>query len=512
MSEFRNFLLSNTKRIRESNLDVLEKGTALVDAWQSELLYLYGVLKVGIIFARLHGLTPIAYPSERCSRRNMAIIKSLFRCRVRSTWMFSSITARHGIGIAWRVLKLRRKEDIVEIDVDGAKIGPYIYDACYRPLQAAISWRQRLKIAYLLIWHVVDREVIVKYNVRMVLIGDPAYRTGMLFELCRARQIPCVNAINIDECQMHKCFTRESMAEHYRCVSEYALSRLKDVPAVEKNVDQYFSARIMGAIRQHDVIRAFAADKKRYSKGAIFEQYNLKEGLPLVFVMAHVLTDAPHAYSPTLYIDYEEWVLSTVVALSKNKRVNFLIKEHPSVELYNEKGILRDLLSKVGLQSHLVAADMHTESVIRCADSIITCGGTIGIEASVNGIPTVLAGTPPYSGRLFTVEPQKTVDYEQLLFDGIENLSRLSEEQISEAKRVAYVMFQVLDNSDPSLEFGQVPFRRGERFNEEQFFRNVIEGNAIPLEEQCIYKKLREFDASADTLILNTERLRNKEA
>ena len=68
-------------------------------------------------------------------------------------------------------------------------------------------------------------------------------------------------------------------------------------------------------------------------------------------------------------------------------------------------------------------------------------------------------------------------------------------------------MFELFDNDAPTLEFGRVPFVRGQRFDEEQFFRNVVEESQTPLREQKLYKRLREFHASDDPSILNYGKL-----
>jgi len=68
-------------------------------------------------------------------------------------------------------------------------------------------------------------------------------------------------------------------------------------------------------------------------------------------------------------------------------------------------------------------------------------------------------------------------------------------------------MFELFDNDAPTLEFGRIPFERGQRFNYEQFFRNVVEESKTPLREQKVYKRLREFHASDDLSILNYGKL-----
>lgn len=509
MSLFKDYLNANARSIREVVPKGTDSGIALIDAMQPEIFYLHGILKTGAIFADLDGLAPVAYPSERANRKRCQIVHSLCSNVVPVRRLFLRVLLVHGFAVLKRTLQLRNRRDILAIEIDGCKIGPFIYDAVYRPLVEGVTIGQRIKVAYFLLCHYLDRVVIDAYPVKLALVSDPAGRTGMFFALCRTRGIRTINAINIDVLQMQKYFSPHGPDLHYRDVPESAVALLEGDPSIGRKIDAYFTARFQGAIPQHDVVRAFAGHKVIRNRAELCTDYGLNRDLPLVFVMAHVLTDAPHAYAPTLYQDYEEWVLRTVLALARNPHVNFLVKEHPSVELYGESGILRRMLEKIGWQGRLLRSNVHTVSVLSAADAVVTCGGTIGIEASSSGIPVVLAARPPYAGKGFTSEPSTVEEYEDLLARRIGELERLTAAQVLRAKQVAYVMFELFDNNAPKLEFGGVPFARGQRFNEEKFYRNVVEESRTPLRGQKLYQRLHEFHSSDDPSILNYGKLQS---
>lgn len=482
--------------------------TALIDATPGEIHYLHGLLKTGIIFAALRGLTPVAYPSVRATRKQILVARSFCQRVAAVRFHFlKTVLLRLPIVVA-RVLRLKNKRDVLRIEIGGCRIGPYIYDACYRPLADNLTVKQRVQIAYLLFCHYMDRAVIDAYRVDLVLIGDPAYRTGMIFELCRARGIRCINAINVDILQMHKYFAPGEFDKHYRDVPDSAVKLVERSPLFEQKTDEYIDRRFTGSIQQHDVVRAFGSHKVLSSKAELCKEHGLSLDIPLVFVMAHVLSDAPHAYPRMLFQDYEEWLIRTVLALAKNKQVSFLVKEHPSAELYGEVGIVGQILDAVGLRRRLLGEDVHTLSVIANGGAIVTCGGTIGIEASVRGLPVVLAAKPPYAGKGFTVEPDSVAEYESLLATRIQHLGRLTEEQVQQAKQVAYVMFELFDNHAQSLELGRVPFVRGQRYDEESHYRNVIEEARVPLREQRLYQILERFHQSDDSSVINYDKLR----
>jgi hypothetical protein len=167
------------------------------------------------------------------------------------------------------------------------------------------------------------------------------------------------------------------------------------------------------------------------------------------------------------------------------------------------------MLEKIGWQGRLLPSNLHTGSVLSAADAVVTCGGTIGIEASSSGIPVVLAARPPYAGKGFTSEPSTAEEYEDLLARRIEELERLTAAQVLRAKQVAYVLFELFDNDAPTLEFGRVPYVRGQRFDEEQFYLNIVEESRTPLRKQKLYKRLQEYYLSDDPSILNFGKLQS---
>jgi len=509
MSLFKDYLDANVRSIRAPVPDRNDRGIALIDAMQGEIFYLHGILKTGAIFADLEGLAPVAYPSERTTRKQRLIVKSLCGSVVPVRRLFLRALLVHFFAVLKRTLELRSRRDILAIEIDGCKIGPYIYDAAYRPLLENVTVRQRIKVAYYLVCHYLDRMVIEAFPPQLALVSDPAGRTGMFFALCRTRGIRTINAINIDVLQMQKYFSPHGPDPHYRDVPESAVALLEGDPSIGRKIDEYFTARFQGAIPQHDVVRAFAGHKLILSKAQLCADYALDPELPLVFVMAHVLSDAPHAHAPTLYRDYEEWIVRTVLALARNSHVNFLIKEHPSVDLYGESGVLEQILEKIGWRGRLLRSNVHTGSVLAAADAVVTCGGTIGMEASSSGIPVVLAAAPPYAGKGFTREPPTIEAYEDLLAQRIGELERLTAAQVLRARQVAYVLFELFDNDAPTLEFGGVPFVRGQRFNEERFYLNIVEQSRTPLRRQRLYTRLQEYHSSDDPSILNYGKLQS---
>jgi hypothetical protein len=506
MSDFSRFLAAN-RDLRRQLTTGEPAGLAVIEAHQSHVFYLYSVLKIGAIFAHLQGLRPVLYPPIRCGRKQHRIVASLASDVVASRLLFALCALQKLPWILRTLATLRTRRDVVSLSVDGIPIGPYVFDAIYRPGMRAISLKQRIHLFYLLVCHWMDRRVIDCPEVKLVVIGDPGHRTGMLFALCRTRGIKCINAINPDIFQMHKYYTPGEFSRQFRDVPDDLIATLEKRSDIPERVDRYLAKRFQGAVVQHDVLRAYASHKLTRSHDELVADYSLDPALPIVFVMAHVFSDMPHTYAGMLYTDYEEWLQQTVLALARNQRISFLVKEHPTADLYAESGKVSQLLDAIGQSHRLLQSNVHTQTVLSNATAIVTCGGTIGIEASVRGIPAVLAARPPYSGKGFTREHDTIGDYEGYLASGIEHAAPLSDPQIRRAKNVAYAMFELFDNDGRSMETGGVPNIWGKPYNEEAFYRGVAAEAAVPVAEQRIYAAIKRFENSPDTSMINHHKL-----
>lgn len=507
MSTFKEFLKANRALKYDLSTPTEKQGIALIDAHQAHVFYLYSIIKIGAIFAHLNQLRPVLYPSIRFGNKQRAIINSLSRELIKSRLTFLRCALPKLPTTLLLASRLKTKQEVVDIQINDVKIGPYIFDSIYQPMMRGIGFKQRIKIIYLVLCHWMDRQLIDRSDVKLVIIGESGYRTGMLFELCRARRIKCIHAINADIFQMHKYYSVNEFGCHYRDVPESLLSLLEQREDVPGRVDSYLTKRFKGAVTQHDAIRAYSSQKLTRSKAELVEDYGLDPTLPLVFVMAHVFSDAPHAYPKMLYTDYEEWLKETVKALAQNKHINFLIKEHPTADLFFEAGIMGRILDSLGQRNRLLKSNVHTQTVHSNASAILTCGGTIGIEASVRGIPVFLAARPPYSGKGFTHEYDTIADYEGHLVAGIEHAAPLTEPQVRRAKNVAYAMFELFDNDGRSIETGGVPNVWGTPFDEEAFYRGVVAESAVPIVEQRIYAAIKRFENAPDTSMINHNKL-----
>ena len=181
------------------------------------------------------------------------------------------------------------------------------------------------------------------------------------------------------------------------------IARIKDKNGAIIKSKSYLKSRFAGEIEQHDVLNAFQK-KKVLSVNEFKQKYGLSNTKKVVAISPHIFCDAPHSLPGTLFKDYYEWFVETCRILARNKHISVIVKEHPSAHLYREKGKLDEIIDREHLSVIRISSDENQSTLLKAADIMVTCGGTVGLEFACIGKPVILAAKPPYSGLGFTIE------------------------------------------------------------------------------------------------------------
>jgi capsule polysaccharide export protein KpsC/LpsZ len=214
--------------------------------------------------------------------------------------------------------------------------------------------------------------------------------------------------------------------------------------------ENHLNSRFNNQLNQIDVNLAYG-DKIVYSRSTLADYFQLREEKKNVFIVAHVFKDSPHISESMLFNDYYDWLEKTLIYLNRfSDKYNCFVKAHPSAELYGEKDLIKKML--VGHQIdniYLLNDDFNPKSFLTCADVIITCQGTVGMEYSCFGIPIVTAGEALYSNFGFTYDSKSRESYFDKL-SHLEFLPMLNNEQIEFAKYV-YALYNESITSENKL-------------------------------------------------------------
>lgn len=293
-----------------------------------------------------------------------------------------------------------------------------------------------------------------KYNIKYYVTTHTQYISyGLLPRYLKLQGIPVIETTDIMLFLYLNSNERNLLKLHdyyNKAIRQNFLDVYNDDVLIEQAKNELFS-RFKGAFEQIDVKLAFH-DKKIYSSDELRAELGIVNDYPIVFVLAHIFKDAPCGLSNfQIYPDYFQWLEATIKICSGLTAVNWVIKEHPSVDAYQERGEVAKLLKKYKTEQNtlfLCPDDLSTAS-IALAKAVVTAQGTAGMEFSCLGIPVVIASAPFYSGFGFTVEPKTESEYEQVL-SNIAQIQPLTEDQQRSALAV-YKSYNMLQNKDVSL-------------------------------------------------------------
>ena len=131
--------------------------------------------------------------------------------------------------------------------------------------------------------------------------------------------------------------------------------------------------------------------------------------------------------------------------MKKSNDTLWLVKPHPTSQFYPGSNIANDYLNSLNYD-HIVKCPnyLSNETIIKIADIIVTCRGTIGLEAGIFGKKIVLGGEAYYSDLKTSLKPKNNHDYRNYLLNNKINF-KLSEKQKKLCKIAFY--YQIFKNS-----------------------------------------------------------------
>jgi|GEM_PF-4063176 len=191
-------------------------------------------------------------------------------------------------------------------------------------------------------------------------------------------------------------------------ISKTILHRLL-AEANSEEVYDLLKSRFEGDINDLDVFYAYKT-KDSYSVEKIYADLELSSDQPIACIMAHAFSDVPHCDTSMIYDDYYLWLVRTFELTNHISTVQWLVKPHPTAELYGEKGVVEELVEKFE-HLKLVPSDIKTNDVLEVADTVISVRGTVGMEAVYYNIRPILAGHSEYGGVGISIDCHSEQEY-----------------------------------------------------------------------------------------------------
>lgn len=307
---------------------------------------------------------------------------------------------------------------------------------------------------------------VLKQRVRCAFSADSAYRYGFIAKTAQQLGIPVLTNINMNGLFMNIYSPKTLAGPQGRIITESdCIAVHRNFPSWKQDIQQYFNKRFAGEIVQHDVLNAYRKDAEtrvQHEKATSVSDVN---GRVLVTLFAHVFRDAPRNIPGTLFGDFHSWFVESVKVLAENPMVLLYIREHPSAHLYGEEGLVGQILQEMGLADRVrLWGDENTDTVLSLTEVVLTCSGTVGLEAAYLAKPVIIASKCGYSGLGLCYEFE-TQDYYRTFLSGISGpLLPPSSYDNDRAAIVAYINFMIFDNRDRYPDFPLPPFVRGVSF------------------------------------------------
>lgn len=351
-------------------------------------------------------------------------------------FLFASILA------ARRFLSVRVPKHLLDIHLGGIKIGDLIYDEVLRstkqPTISTIDWTVYKVMARSWFYYYQYHLFFSMGSYRFYIATHTAYPEYGL--LCRVALQHGVTVIETSDIQMSKYYSigEKDLPTYHQGINAEIRAALESekqsLAEREARALESLRRRLDSEIMQIDAQKAYSG--KSYTPQELHAALNIPADHRIGFVVAHIFCDSPHLSSSMLHADYYRWLESTIECCGGAEGISWVVKPHPSCAMYGEKGKVEALVIDSGAANiHICPKDLNTSSLRTCADVLLTVHGTAGLEYACFGIPTILAGTPFYSGFGFTQEPKTSEEY-AVAVRRASSMERLSEQQISKALQV----------------------------------------------------------------------------
>jgi hypothetical protein len=356
---------------------------------------------------------------------------------------------------AFPILRMRNPQRILEIHHGGIKAGDLIYDEILRktkkPTIKYIGWDVFIVVVRSWYYYYQYQLLFTLKHFDYYVATHTAYpEYGLLCRVALKHDAVVIETTDIQMSCYEKIEKKILPTYHQGINAEICkvfYDDKKNIADLELSASESLRRRLQSEISQIDAKKAYSG--KSYTKMMLAEYLGIENIGHVGFIAAHIFCDSPHLSSSMLHSDYYLWLVETIDSCALARDVDWIVKPHPACDLYGERGMVESLVQSKGASNiHICPPDLNTCSLRDCADIILTVHGTVGLEFSCLGIPTILAGTPFYAGFGFSYDPNRIDDYRELIAKA-SSLPRLSDLQVSFALQVFAIWEQQFDWDNP---------------------------------------------------------------
>ncbi len=189
------------------------------------------------------------------------------------------------------------------------------------------------------------------------------------------------------------------------------------------------------------------------SKLDLCKLLKLNSNKPIVIILGHELTDGNLNNSWNLFENDMYWLKETMNKIVSLDSVNWIIKPHPSEDIYDAKIKTKSLYEKYCKNKKhikLFPKNLKLQNENKIYSCAITSHGSAGFEFPGIGIPTIICGDTPYSSLGFNVEPKSKKEYFKFL-KNIKKIKKNSKLEIQKCRFFNFMYHQLCSIRNPIM-------------------------------------------------------------
>ena len=193
----------------------------------------------------------------------------------------------------------------------------------------------------------------------------------------------------------HQKFIRLKNKKIYFPILNGCQKRISTVYQRQKNIlenvgNKQLLARSGG--ETNDVGAKFAYKKRqnKINRNTLQKEFSPHSEKPIIGVYNSNWFDFPHCSGLKEFRDFLDWIQLTLTCAQERPDINWVFKAHPCDNWYGKINgqRLQDLIKNENRENIILANEKWNGlELINSLDGIVTCHGTIGIEAVSQGVP-----------------------------------------------------------------------------------------------------------------------------
>jgi hypothetical protein len=179
--------------------------------------------------------------------------------------------------------------------------------------------------------------------------------------------------------------------------------------------EKKIQARLAGASSDVGAIYAYRNPHKTITRQALCEHFNWDPSKQIVGVFSSCWSDFSHVFGMDRFSNFYEMIKETIRVASSKPTCNWLFKAHPCESWYD--GVRMADLFRFDEFPHVRQSNQEWSGVdvLHGVDSVVTCHGTVGLEAAGLGKPVLVAERGWYDEAGIAKYAKSPMHYEELL-------------------------------------------------------------------------------------------------